>query len=77
MNRASVTVVEAIVVTIELSNVSPPVGFNLFVVQQMTGESQTRVALASLPFALLLCLFVAVMTVFPEVATWLPKTMKS
>lgn len=66
-----------IVVTIELSNVSPPVGFNLFVVQQMTGESQTRVALASLPFALLLCLFVAVMTVFPEVATWLPKTMKS
>ena len=66
-----------IVVTIELSNVSPPVGFNLFVVQQMTGESQTRVALASLPFAVLLCVFVAIMTVFPEVATWLPQTMKA
>jgi tripartite ATP-independent transporter DctM subunit len=66
-----------IVVTIELSNVSPPVGFNLFVIQQMTGDSQTRVALAALPFAILLCVFVAVMTVFPEVATWLPKTMKS
>ena len=65
-----------IVVTIELSNVSPPVGFNLFVIQQMTGDSQARVAWASLPFCVLLCVFVAMMTVFPDLATWLPRTMK-
>ena len=66
-----------IVVTIELSNVSPPVGFNLFVIQQMTGDTQTRVARAALPFCVLLCVFVAVMTVYPQIATWLPATMKA
>ena len=65
-----------LVVTIELSNVSPPVGFNLFIIQQMTGDSQTRVALASLPFCMLLLAFVAVMTIWPEMILWLPKTMK-
>jgi tripartite ATP-independent transporter DctM subunit len=65
-----------IVVTIELSNISPPVGFSLFVIQQLTGHSQTRVALAAAPFCLLLCAFVAVMALAPEVITWLPKTMK-
>jgi len=65
-----------IIVTIELSNVSPPVGFNLFVIQQMTGDTQTRVALASLPFCLLLCAFVALMTMWPELIAWLPQTMK-
>jgi C4-dicarboxylate transporter, DctM subunit len=66
-----------LVVTIELSNVSPPVGFNLFVIQQMTGDTQTRVALAALPFCILLCVFVVIMTAFPELIAWLPKTMKS
>jgi tripartite ATP-independent transporter DctM subunit len=65
-----------IVVTIELSNISPPVGFSLFVIQQMTGLTQTRVALAAAPFCLLMCAFVAVMTLVPEVISWLPKTMK-
>jgi len=66
-----------IVVTIELSNVSPPVGFNLFVIQQMTGDTQARVAWAALPFCVLLCVFVALMTVWPELVTWLPRSMKS
>lgn len=65
-----------IVVTIELSNISPPVGFSLFVIQQLTGHTQTRVARAALPFCLLMCAFVAVMAVWPEVVTWLPRTMK-
>lgn len=65
-----------IVVTIELSNVSPPVGFNLFVIQQMTGDTQTRVALAALPFCVLLCVFIAVMTFFPGIVTWLPQTLR-
>lgn len=65
-----------LVVTIELSNVSPPVGFNLFIIQQMTGDSQARVAWASLPFCVLLLAFVALMTVWPEMILWLPATMK-
>ena len=63
-------------VTIELSNVSPPVGFNLFVIQQMTGDTQARVAWASLPFCVLLLAFVALMTVWPDMIMWLPNTMK-
>ncbi len=65
-----------LVITIELSNVSPPVGFNLFIIQQMTGDSQARVAWASLPFCVMLLLFVVVMTIWPEMIMWLPKTMK-
>jgi tripartite ATP-independent transporter DctM subunit len=65
-----------LVVTIELSNVTPPVGFNLFVIQQMTGVPQMRVVRAALPFALLLCVLCALLTAFPDVAAWLPRTMK-
>jgi tripartite ATP-independent transporter DctM subunit len=56
-----------IIITIELSNVSPPVGFNLFVIQEMTGDSQTRVALASLPFCLLLLALIAAITIWPQI----------
>lgn len=65
-----------LVATIELSNVTPPVGFNLFVIQQMTGVQQMRVVRAALPFALLLCVLCALLTAFPDVAAWLPRTMK-
>jgi len=65
-----------LVATIELSNVTPPVGFNLFVIQQMTGVPQMRVVRAALPFALLLCVLCALLTAFPDVAAWLPRTMK-
>jgi tripartite ATP-independent transporter DctM subunit len=65
-----------LVATIELSNVTPPVGFNLFVIQQMTGRPQMRVVRAAAPFAILLCLLCALLTAVPDLATWLPKTMK-
>jgi C4-dicarboxylate transporter, DctM subunit len=65
-----------LVATIELSNVTPPVGFNLFVIQQMTGVPQMRVVRAALPFALLLCVLCALLTAFPDVVAWLPRTMK-
>jgi C4-dicarboxylate transporter DctM subunit len=65
-----------LVAVIELSNVTPPVGFNLFVIQQMTGEAQLRVVRAALPFALLLCVLCALLTAVPDLATWLPRTMK-
>lgn len=65
-----------LVAVIELSNVTPPVGFNLFVIQQMTGSPQLSVVRAALPFAVLLCVLCALLTAMPDLATWLPRTMK-
>jgi tripartite ATP-independent transporter DctM subunit len=65
-----------IVITIELSNVTPPVGFNLFVIQQMTGDAQSRVARAALPFCALLVALIVVITAWPQVILWLPAALK-
>lgn len=59
-----------IVIVVEMSQITPPVGFNLFIVQDMTGESIGRIARASLPFFLIIAALVAVMTVFPGLITW-------
>ncbi|MEO0410642.1 MAG: TRAP transporter large permease subunit [Pseudomonadota bacterium] len=59
-----------IVIVVEMSQITPPVGFNLFIVQEMTGESIARIARASLPFFLIIAAFVAVMTLFPGLITW-------
>ncbi|HWI39080.1 MAG TPA: TRAP transporter large permease subunit [Burkholderiales bacterium] len=66
-----------IVVMTELSTLSPPVGFNLFVLQLMTGRDQMYVARATTPFFLLLVAAVAIMAVFPEIVTWLPHKILS
>ncbi len=64
-----------IVLLVEMAEVSPPLGFNLFVMQTLTGKEQTEVAMASLPFFLMLVLTVAIITVFPAVVTWLPEVL--
>ena len=58
---------------IELAQITPPVGFNLFVLQGMTGQSILTIARASIPFFFLMLVAVVVIVLFPEVATWLPK----
>jgi tripartite ATP-independent transporter DctM subunit len=62
-----------VVLLVEMAQVSPPVGFNLFVLQTMTGKDSTTVAWAALPFFFLLVVAVAVITVFPEIVMFLPK----
>ena len=66
-----------ITLVVEIAQITPPVGFNLFVVQGLTGRNILYVAKAVLPFFFLLCLGVVIITIFPEIATWLPKTMFS
>lgn len=67
-----------IVLLVELAEVSPPLGFNLFVMQTMTGKEQWEVALASLPFFLMLVLTVALITAFPvTLVTGLPDVLLS
>jgi len=64
-----------IILMVELSEITPPVGFNLFILQAMTGRDSTYVAWASIPFFLLLTLSVVAITVFPEIVLWLPKVL--
>ncbi|MEO6269986.1 MAG: TRAP transporter large permease subunit [Lautropia sp.] len=64
-----------IVLVVESAQITPPVGFNLFVVQGLTGHNIVYVAKAVLPFFIVLCLGIVIITVFPGIATWLPKTM--
>jgi tripartite ATP-independent transporter DctM subunit len=62
-----------VVLIVEMAEVSPPVGFNLFVLQTMSGHDSNTVAKAALPFFFLLVLAVAIITVFPGIVTVLPK----
>ncbi|MBL8669018.1 MAG: TRAP transporter large permease subunit [Alphaproteobacteria bacterium] len=64
-----------IVIVVEMAQITPPVGFNLFVLQGMTGHQMPTIARAALPFFLLLCLAVALITVFPEIVSFLPRLM--
>lgn len=61
-----------LVVMVELAQITPPVGFNLFVIQGLTGWSINRIAKAALPFFLLLCCAVFLLVIFPGIALWLP-----
>ena len=64
-----------VVIMIELAMVTPPIGFNLFVIQGLTGYPIGRIAYAALPFFLLMVLAAAIITVFPEIALWLPDAL--
>ncbi|MBY0333234.1 MAG: TRAP transporter large permease subunit [Acetobacteraceae bacterium] len=63
-----------IVLLVEIAEITPPLGFNLFVMQTMTGKEQTEIAAAALPFFLMLVLTVVLVTLFPvTLVTGLPE----
>jgi len=64
-----------VVLVVEMAQVTPPVGFNLFVLQGMTGHQITYVGRAALPLFLLMVVAVVVITIWPEIVTFLPKRM--
>jgi len=64
-----------LVLVVEMAQITPPVGFNLFVLQGLTGRSIVYVAKAALPFFFLLVLAVVLIVLFPEIATFLPERM--
>jgi TRAP-type C4-dicarboxylate transport system permease large subunit len=64
-----------LVIMVEIGQITPPVGFNLFVLQGLTGHSIGMVAAASLPFFCLMLLGVAIVTLLPETALWLPQVL--
>lgn len=66
-----------LVLVVEMSQITPPVGFNLFVIQSITGRNIFEVAWFALPFFLLLVAATAIISAFPEIVLWLPGTMMS
>lgn len=61
-----------VVLLVEIAEVTPPVGFNLFVLQSMTGKDSNYIAKVSLPFFAMMVVAVALITIWPELVTWLP-----
>ncbi|MDO9115738.1 MAG: TRAP transporter large permease subunit [Polaromonas sp.] len=64
-----------IVLVVEMAQITPPVGFNLFVLQGMTGRELPWIAKVTLPMFFLMSAAVALVYVFPGIATWLPQQM--
>ncbi len=64
-----------IVLVVEMAQITPPVGFNLFVIQGQTGMNILRIAAAAIPFFLLIMVALVLITVFPGIVTVLPTMM--
>ena len=64
-----------IVLVVEMAQITPPVGFNLFVLQGLTGKNMFQIARAALPFFVLMVVAVAVIWIFPGLVSYLPGRM--
>jgi tripartite ATP-independent transporter DctM subunit len=62
-----------LVIHVEMAQITPPVGFNLFVLQNMSGRDTFTVARAAFPFFVLLVVAVFIITEFPQIVLYLPK----
>jgi TRAP-type C4-dicarboxylate transport system permease large subunit len=65
-----------IVLVVEMAQITPPVGFNLFVLQGMTKKEITWIARVSMPLFFLMVAAVALLYFFPGLVTWLPSRMQ-
>ena len=61
-----------VILLVEIAEVTPPVGFNLFVLQNMTGKDSNTIAVAAIPFFFCLVVCIFLVTVFPQIITFLP-----
>ncbi len=64
-----------LVFMVELSQITPPVGFSLFVIQSISQEKIEYILKATMPFFILMLLAVAIITIFPEIVNFLPQYM--
>lgn len=64
-----------LVITVEMAQITPPVGFNLFVLQSMTGKQLPYIARVCAPYFFLMVFLVILLWLFPALATWLPSHM--
>ena len=64
-----------LVIVVEMAQITPPVGFNLFVLQGMANRDMSFIAKSAFPLFLLMILAVIIIIIFPEIALWLPDKM--
>jgi C4-dicarboxylate transporter, DctM subunit len=65
-----------VVLVVEMAQITPPVGFNLFMLQSMTKKQMTWIARQTIPMFVLMCVAVLLIWFFPALVTWLPQQMK-
>lgn len=64
-----------LIIMVQIAQVTPPVGFNLFVINGMTGMNMWKIAKSALPFFLLMVAYVLFIIIFPDSVLWMPNTM--
>ena len=64
-----------LVIVVEMAQITPPVGFNLFVLQGMANKDMGYIAKSAFPLFLLMVLAVILVVIFPEIALWMPEKM--
>lgn len=65
-----------LVIVVEMAQVTPPVGFNLTVIQRLTGDSMGRITRATMPFFFIMAAFVLLIALFPGIISFLPDMMR-
>jgi TRAP-type C4-dicarboxylate transport system permease large subunit len=65
-----------LVIVVEIGLITPPVGFNLFVIQGITNRDIVFISRGAIPFFFMMIIAVVILTLFPEIATYLPSTVK-
>jgi C4-dicarboxylate transporter DctM subunit len=64
-----------LMIVVEMAQITPPIGFNLFVLQGMTGKDMGFISRASFPMFCVMALFIVILALFPGLATWLPELL--
>ena len=64
-----------LVIVVEMAQITPPVGFNLFVLQGMANKDMGYIARSAFPLFLLMIFAVILIVAFPEIALWMPEQM--
>ncbi|MEM9318262.1 MAG: TRAP transporter large permease subunit [Pseudomonadota bacterium] len=66
-----------VMIVVEMAQITPPIGFNLFVLQGMTGKDMGFISKASFPMFCVMAVFIVILFMFPGMATWLPEVLSN
>ncbi|MFL5077898.1 MAG: TRAP transporter large permease subunit, partial [Microvirga sp.] len=64
-----------LVLVVEMAQITPPVGFNLFVIQGLTDDGLGYIAKVTLPYLIIMVAFTMLVTLFPQIVLWLPAAL--
>lgn len=62
-----------LVILVELGQITPPMGLNIFVIKSIDSTSKiNEIVRGVLPYCIIMLLAVVLLTIFPQIALWLP-----